>query len=57
MLYENNKNLISMLLNNGYNKDLILELIEPTAYHNETAWRFAYNYMIYKTHELLKKRD
>ncbi len=57
MLSKFNEHLVSNLLDKGYNKDLVMSLIEPTAYHNETAWRFAFNYMIYKTHELLKKQE
>ena len=27
--------------------------IEPKAFHNETAWRYAFNYMIYQTFKKL----
>lgn len=43
-----NTNLISNLINNGYPKELTFKYIEPSAYHNEVAWRYAFNYMIYE---------
>lgn len=54
-LAKGNANLIQLLLYNGYNSDLLSQYIEPKAYHNETAWRYAFNYMIYKTHQKLNK--
>lgn len=55
MLAKGNKNLIQNLIDNGYDENLIDSYIEPKAFHNETAWRYAFNYMIYKTHQKLKK--
>ena len=47
MLYTNNQNLISTLIDNNYPKELIKTYIEHSANHNEIAWRYAFNYMIY----------
>lgn len=49
LLAKANKNLVLTLLNNGYKEDMIETYIEPKAFHNETAWRYAFNYMILKT--------
>lgn len=55
LLFTYNANLISMLINNGYNENLIETYIEPEAYHNETAWRYGLNYLFYKLHENMNK--
>lgn len=47
-LLRGNKKLTSMLKNNGYPNKLIHRYIELSAKHNEVAWRYAFNYMIYK---------
>ena len=47
MLYTNNRNLVNTLINNNYPKELIKTYIECSAEHNEVAWRYAFNYMIY----------
>lgn len=44
-----NTNLLTNLINNGYPANLIKKYIEPNAMHNEVNWRYAFNYMIYKT--------
>lgn len=49
LLYEGNINLIKNLIDNGYPQELIKEYIEESAEHNEVAWRYAFNYMIYHT--------
>ena len=51
LLYEGNLNLTSMLIENGYPEKLIKTYIEESAMHNEVAWRYAFNYMIYKIFE------
>lgn len=51
ILYRGNKKLTSMLKNNGYPHKLIHRYIEPSAMHNEVAWRYAFNYMIHKIHK------
>ena len=53
--YREFQNLIQNLIDNGYDENLIDSYIEPKAFHNETAWRYAFNYMIYKIHQKLKK--
>ena len=47
ILYQGNINLTKNMVNAGYPKELIKEYIEPNAMHNEVAWRYAFNYMIY----------
>ena len=49
MLYKGNLNLINYLLKYNYPQHLIKSYIEPSAEHNEVAWRYAFNYMIYNT--------
>ena len=51
ILYQGNINLINNLVNAGYPKELVKEYIEENAMHNEVAWRYAFNYMIYHTFE------
>ena len=53
LLYYGNLNLTNQLIKNGYPKELIKTYIEESAMHNEIAWRYAFNYMIYDT---FKKR-
>jgi hypothetical protein len=48
ILYQGNINLTKNMVNAGYPKELIKEYIEPNAMHNEVAWRYAFNYMIYE---------
>lgn len=55
MLTKANKNLINLLLENGYDNNLIDIYMEPKAFHNETAWRYAFNYMILKTFNKINK--
>ena len=55
LLTKANKNLIQMLLENGYDDSLIDIYMEPKAFHNETAWRYAFNYMILKTFNKINK--
>lgn len=47
LLYKGNESLTSFMIDFGYNKDLIKTYIEESAVHNEVAWRYAFNYMIY----------
>ena len=44
-----NKKITTNLISNGYPKKLIKTYLEDSAFHNEVAWRYAFNYMIYKT--------
>lgn len=48
ILYQGNINLTNLLLENGYPENLIKTYIEPSAMHNEVAWRYAFNYMIFE---------
>ena len=48
LLNRGNKKLTSMMKKHGYPRKLIHRYIEPRAMHNEVAWRYAFNYMIYK---------
>lgn len=47
LLYQGNENLTNLLVEYGYNKNLIKTYIEESAMHNEVAWRYAFNFMIY----------
>ena len=47
MLYEGNKELVNNLIKSNYPQSLIKSYIEQSAEHNEIAWRYAFNYMIY----------
>lgn len=47
ILYLGNINLLKNLIEYGYPKELIKSYIEESAQHNEVAWRYAFNYMIY----------
>ena len=47
LLYEGYKELINNLIKSSYPNSLIKSYIEPSAEHNEIAWRYAFNYMIY----------
>ena len=47
ILYLGNIDLINNLIEYGYPKELIKSYIEESAMHNEVAWRYAFNYMIY----------
>ena len=49
LLYLGNIDLINNLIKCGYPKKLIKSYIEESAMHNEVAWRYAFNYMIYET--------
>ena len=49
LLYSGNSNLVKNLKKCGYPKNLIKSYIEESAMHNEVAWRYAFNYMIYET--------
>lgn len=49
ILAAGNANLLTNLINNGYPESLINKYIEHSAMHNEVNWRYAFNYMIYKT--------
>ena len=51
MLYEGNLKLINNLLKYNYPPHLIKSYIELSAEHNEVAWRYAFNHMIYNTFE------
>ena len=48
LLYTINQNLLSLLYENGYKKEQIDEYIELSAEHNETMWRYGFNYAIIK---------
>ena len=48
LLHDLNKELISTLINEGYPKELIDVYIEESAEHNETMWRYGFNYAIIK---------
>lgn len=41
-----NSNLVTNLIKAGINKENIITYIEPTAEHNEDAWRYAFNYFM-----------
>ncbi len=49
LLYQGNIDLIKNLVKSGYSKKMIKSYIEESAMHNEVAWRYAFNYMIYET--------
>ena len=48
LLYLGNCNLTNLMIKNGYDTRLIKTYIEESAMHNEVAWRYAFNYMIYE---------
>ena len=48
LLYNLNKELIDTLYLEGYQKELIDSYIEESAEHNETMWRYGFNYAIMK---------
>ena len=45
-LFKGNQHIKEMLVKKGYFADKILEYFEPSAQHNEDAWRYAFNYAI-----------
>ena len=47
LLYQGNIDLIKNLVDSGYPEKMIKSYIEESAMHNEVAWRYAFNYMIY----------
>lgn len=57
LLFNVNKNLINNLVKNGYPNDLIDKYIENSADHNETVWRYAFNYAIIKYMEYKENKD
>jgi len=48
LLYNLNKNLLSVLFEEGYPYKLVEQYIEKSAEHNETMWRYGFNYAIIK---------
>lgn len=48
LLFKLNSNLIPLLIEEGYPQELIDEYIEKNAEHNETMWRYGFNYAINK---------
>lgn len=56
LLYDINLNFLPLLIKNGYPKELIDEYLEVSAEHNETMWRYGFNYAIYKYIEFKGKR-
>lgn len=48
ILSDGNQYMKNLLINNGYDNDLIDEYVEESAMHNEDAWRYAFNYAINK---------
>lgn len=47
LLYQGNTDLLNNLIKYNCPNNLIKSYIEPSAMHNEVAWRYAFNYMIY----------
>lgn len=45
-LFKGNQYIKELLVKKGYFTDKILEYFEPSAQHNEDAWRYAFNYAI-----------
>ena len=42
------------MVDSGYPKELINVYVDGGLNHNETAWRYAFNYMIYETMKNIK---